>query len=728
MTATPQDTTPAITGLGCVSPFGSGLEAQVRAMTEDRVALGPFKTMEQAQAVAQEGLCGGECSSLDDQPLHERAARGLAIAVREALDDAGFDLDAPPYPPGRIAAVFGTSLHGMNAAGVWLRSASERVFEYFQAGHVLSHALKGLPVGGARMTCSSACASSLSSLAHTRALLESGVADLVICGGYDPVTEYAVSGFHSLQVVSLDRLRPFASDRRGMQVSEGYGVFVIERAADAERRNATIHALVAGMGESSDGHHLTKPHPEGAGAAAVLEDALADSGLEPEAVGLIIAHATGTRDNDAAEAKAYAQVFGSPTPPVAALKSRIGHTLGAAGALETIISRACLDHSLIPSTANVTEQQIGEPINLALGPPRRTDRPPPHAVSCSFGFGGANVALIQTTPKHRGDLRQDHRLNRYRVGITGVGTALPGAIGPGLPGTESLWRTGTLDADAVKSQLPRAKSRRLSPLAQSAILATRFALEHAKIDPAQLPGLGAPVRNRPACMVASCNGSGSYAYDYYSALVEEGYKAANPLMFAEGVPNAPAAHISMAFGIHGPSQSIIGTHTCGIDALSLAVQRIATGRWTTTIVCAVEQDHTLVRSISRGCGQIEADAPACEGAITLILQRLEPGVSAIAELHSPAHLSTESPERAIAALYNDAGPPPLFCPTDRRMDRSLRSAGHNPLPHAPWFGLGGGLTVLHALDTQGNDHRRVVAGCPTGLVSCISVADIASDL
>ncbi|MEM9296064.1 MAG: beta-ketoacyl synthase N-terminal-like domain-containing protein, partial [Planctomycetota bacterium] len=398
----------AITGFGCISPLGAGVDKQVRAIADDAVGLGPYRAMEQAGEVAEEGLRGGECAELGQPRVHERAARGLAQAAAEALHDAGVATDAPPYPPERIGAVLGTSLHGMNAAGAWLRGEPASTFGWFQGGHVLAHALQSLPVGGPRVTCSSACASALSSVAHARTWLEAGLVDLVLCGGYDPVSEYTVAGFHALRVVSLDRLRPFAEDRQGMQVSEGYAVFVLERSADAAARGHVPRSLVTGMGESSDAFHLTKPHPDGVGAAAVLRDALQDAALAPADIDLVVAHATGTRDNDAAEAQAVRAVFDADAPPVTALKSRVGHTLGAAGALEAGLAWACLAEGTLPATANVAAQDVGEPVDLVIGAGLAAETPTRHLASCSLGFGGSNAVMIQTAPSAVGVSASQH--------------------------------------------------------------------------------------------------------------------------------------------------------------------------------------------------------------------------------------------------------------------------------------------------------------------------------
>ncbi|MEM6550595.1 MAG: beta-ketoacyl synthase N-terminal-like domain-containing protein [Planctomycetota bacterium] len=718
--------TPVITGFGCISPLGAGVAAQVEALCRDGVGLGPYRDMELAEQVADEGIRGGECASLAGLPIHERAARGLAIAAREAIEAAGIDADAPPCPPERISAVLGTSLHGMNAAGAWLRGSPTAVFAWFQAGHVMQHALEGLPVGGARVTCSSACASAFSSVGHARALLESGDADIVLCGGYDPVSEYAVAGFHSLRVVTMDRLRPFAADRQGMQVSEGYAVFVLERAGHAEQRGQGVQALIRGIGESSDAHHLTQPHPDGRGAAAAMADAVRDAQLNTASIGLAMAHATGTRDNDAAEAKALHQVFGDQGPRVAALKSRIGHTLGACGALEAGIARACLDAGRLPTTASVTPEQVGEPVQLATGTPPELATPIPHFLSSSLGFGGANVGMIQSAPGSdpQSVHHSDHQgsQDQQGVAITGVGVVLPGIVCEGVPDQDLLWATGTIAPADLNTGMPRAKTRRLSPLTRLALKATDLALHRAGIDPADLPGLDAPAEARPACLVASANGSASYALDYYKPLIEEGYQAANPLLFAEGVPNAPAAHLSMVYKLHGPSQSIIGTHTSGLDALALATARIASGRWTTAIVCIAEEDHPLVRQIVADFGHIAPDAAPHEGAIALVLQRLDASSKPVAVLSDPSLVSYHDPTEALAELFTQGRPSPAFCPTDLRQEQPLRTAGHQPFPHGPWFALGTGLALLHTLAQLGPPSTNLASACPSGLRSSIIVS------
>ena len=726
MSQTVPSSTPVITGFGCISPLGAGVAAQIEAMREDRVGLGPYVEMEQADQVAEEGIRGGECTSLSGLPIYERAARGLARAVHEAITDAGINPDAPPCPPDRISAVFGTSLHGMNAAGAWLRESSTHVFEWFQAGHVMEHALRGLPVGGARVTCSSACASAFSSLGHARSLLEAGDADIVLCGGYDPVSEYAVAGFHSLRVVTMDRLRPFAADRMGMQVSEGYAVFVLERAADAKQRGKQARAMIAGIGESSDCHHLTQPHPEGKGAASAMADALNDADLDASSIGLAVAHATGTRDNDAAEAKALQQVFGKQAPQVVALKSRLGHTLGAAGALEAGIARACLDAGCLPTTASVTPEEVGEPVQLATGSPPELETPIPHLLSSSLGFGGANVGLIQSTPNHKAQFDQDKgdpsTKMHHPVAITGIGVVLPGVVCAGVPTENQLWETGTIASSDLKTNLPRAKTRRLSPLTRMALKATDLALQSAGIDPTEQPGLDAPAQQRPACLLATANGSPSYAIDYYKPLVEQGYKSANPLLFAEGVPNAPAAHISMFYQLHGPSQSIIGTHTSGLDAIALAINRIASGRWNIAIVCIAEEDHPLVREVVAEFGQIASDAPAHEGAITLVLQRASCTKNNLAILSDPSLLSQNDPGEILTKRFSQGDLKTNICPSDLRVDQQLRSAGHHPLAHGPWFALGSGLALLHAMNQPSLEKTSIVATCPSGLLSSLIIS------
>jgi 3-oxoacyl-[acyl-carrier-protein] synthase II len=180
-----------------------------------------------------------------------------------------------------------------------------------------------------------------------------------------------------------------------MKLAEGYAVVVLERAADARRRGATPVARILGFGESADAHHLTQPHPQGDGAARAMAAALAAAGLTPGDIDLVVAHATGTPDNDAGEYAALSRVFGADLPrvPVVGFKSHLGHTLGGAGAVELILGAMALRDGVVPPCANVGPGECEFPgLNVATGAARRA--PLRATLNTSLGFGGANTCMV----------------------------------------------------------------------------------------------------------------------------------------------------------------------------------------------------------------------------------------------------------------------------------------------------------------------------------------------
>ena len=373
-----------ITAVAAATPLGLTAEQTWRGVLSGRDALGPMPALEQPSPDAKGGYQVPDLPG-DFAPELTREARHLRWTIVDALRGRG----PIPYPAARCGVVLGTTLHGMRSGGAFLRTGDFAHLRHCLAASVLREATAGLPLTGDAVTTCSACSSSLGSVALAATLLETRQLDLVIAGGYDAVSEYAYGGFNALRLVTDGPPRPFARDRRGMKLGEGYAVLVLERASDA----ATSIATVLGWGESADAHHLTQPHPSGRGAATAIRAALARAAVA--GVDLIAAHATSTPDNDTGEAAALAAVFGPglPQTPVVALKSHLGHTLGAAGAVELILSALALRDGVVPPTAHTTLADVDFPgLSLATGDPRSA--PLRRTLNTSLGFGGANTAVV----------------------------------------------------------------------------------------------------------------------------------------------------------------------------------------------------------------------------------------------------------------------------------------------------------------------------------------------
>jgi 3-oxoacyl-[acyl-carrier-protein] synthase II len=195
-------------------------------------------------------------------------------------------------------------------------------------------------------------------------------------------------GFDSLQAATPEKCRPFDSNRSGMVLGEGAALFALEEFESARRRGAEILGEIVGYGISTDNHHLTQPNPDGSGPRRAMEQALAQAELKPKQVGYINAHGTATVLNDTAEGKAIMELFGEV--PVSSTKSMMGHSLGAAGAIEAVVSLLALQHQFLPPNINFREAELS--LNIVANQPR--DAQFDCAVSNSFGFGGTNATIV----------------------------------------------------------------------------------------------------------------------------------------------------------------------------------------------------------------------------------------------------------------------------------------------------------------------------------------------
>jgi 3-oxoacyl-[acyl-carrier-protein] synthase-1 len=238
-------------------------------------------------------------------------------------------------------------------------------------------------IRGPDWVVSTACSSSAKVFASAARLLELDLCDAVLVGGVDSLCKTTLYGFSSLNILSAEACRPFGKHRNGISLGEGGALLLLERAGDSR-------LALLGVGESSDGHHMTSPHPEGAGAVLAIERALRSAELAPEDIDHVNAHGTGTVQNDLSEARAIHQVFGARVP-VVSTKCYTGHTLGSAGAMEAALSCLCLEEQFIP--ANLGADPLDEEVAIQVCTQFRR-APLQKVLSNSFGFGGNNAAVV----------------------------------------------------------------------------------------------------------------------------------------------------------------------------------------------------------------------------------------------------------------------------------------------------------------------------------------------
>jgi 3-oxoacyl-[acyl-carrier-protein] synthase II len=590
--ASPTGTGIIITGVGLVTCLGLSAAETWANVTAGKSGMGSMPALEQRPAGGDKpGGNGGQAPELPPafMPGRPREVRYLRRAIDEAMRQAS--LDVRSIDPARIGCILGTTLHGMRQGGHFLRTGDYAPLCSFLAAHTIDQCLHGLPVEGLRATTCSACSSGLGAIALGVTLLRAGALDVVIAGGYDPVSEYAYAGFDSMRLVEPGRLRPFCKGREGMKLAEGYAIVVLERWSTT----ASPLAEIRGVGESADAHHLTQPHPEGEGALRAIEQAL--RGSYPSEIGLISAHATATPNNDAAEHAAFSRAFGTALHdiPVVAFKSHVGHTLGAAGSTELILSLLARREGLAPPTANITRAELEFPDLGILECSRRARICA--TLNASLGFGGANTCIVLGEPR---PTRHEHP-NLRDVFITGVGFLAPGMIGAEalaqcLTQHASPAPTGMLKESEYAHLINARRVRRMSEYSKLTLAATALALRHAGVS--DVPAFAESC----SALLGSMHGGALFCRDYYTEVVRDGMGAANPVLFAEGVPNAASAQLSLMLGIKGSCQTIIGSRTAGLDALRLATLRIATGACDRIIVGAAEEDADVLTAAYRHAG------------------------------------------------------------------------------------------------------------------------------
>lgn len=395
----------AVTGLGAVTAFGSGVPALARGVEDGRCAIGPLTLFRYAgrcriaaEVPALPPLAAGPVPPATGRRL-SRSDRFALAAAAEACGEAGLDADER-----RAAALFvGGTVGGMQETALaWRRRITGidrrwRLSRLVGTPVAVSAAVVAQTLGllGPRATFSTACSSGALAVAEAAAAVERGVVRTALAVGTDALCHLTYAGFDALQALDGSPCRPFDGSRAGLSLGEGAGALVLEDVEYARARGRRILAYVLGAGIATDAYHPTAPHPTGRGALCALRGALAAARVAPEAVDYVNAHGTGTRQNDAIEVAVLRAVFGDRLAeiPVSATKSQLGHTLGAAGAIETVVTVLALDTGVLPPTVNLrTPDEAWRDLDFVVTPGRR--KPLALAVTSSYGFGGHDVTLV----------------------------------------------------------------------------------------------------------------------------------------------------------------------------------------------------------------------------------------------------------------------------------------------------------------------------------------------
>jgi len=387
----------AVVAAGVVSPLGFGLAETlnslrrakdcVSAVTQFSVAECHCKT---AGQIPDDRLLAGLNKRLRAKRLH-RASHMMIQALREAV------MQVPQFEP--ELTIIGTTSGGMSYGEQYYRSlcrsgslrhAPTWIANYPAQKPVIDAQEEVLGVSVPCQVIANACASGTNAIGHAFECVRSGRYQRVLTGGYDALSELVFTGFDSLQASTPEKCRPFDRHRAGMVLGEGAAILALENLELARKRGAPILAEIVGYGISTDNFHITQPDPSGVGPRQAMERALQSAQISADEVDYINAHGTATIFNDAAEGKAISQLFNGV--PVSSTKSMMGHSLGAAGAVEAVISLLALRHQFLPPNINFEALDDSLDLNVVANESRsavvRT------ALSNSFGFGGTNASIL----------------------------------------------------------------------------------------------------------------------------------------------------------------------------------------------------------------------------------------------------------------------------------------------------------------------------------------------
>jgi len=401
-----------ITGMGAISPLGIGIDSLWQGLIAGKSGI-DWVTGFDPEAYPTK-VAGEATEFKPNDYLDRKEARRMdrftqfgVAGSKMAIEDSGINLEEVDLD--RFAVVIGSGIGGIDTFEKQTRNLIEkgpnRVSPFFVPMMIANMAAGQIAIAfglrGPNVTTVSACASSANAVGEAFELLKRGDADAVITGGTEaPVTPLAFAGFCAMKAMSTETenpqkaSRPFDAERNGFVMGEGAGILVLETLEHAQKRGAKIYAEVVGYGTTSDAYHITAPDPVGKGAAKAMEVAIKDAGLKPEEVDYINAHGTSTPLGDQGETMAIKHVFGEHAYKLAvsSTKSMIGHLLGAAGGMETIICALAIKNKIVPPTINYENSDPECDLNYV--PNKAVERPVKVAMTNSFGFGGHNATVV----------------------------------------------------------------------------------------------------------------------------------------------------------------------------------------------------------------------------------------------------------------------------------------------------------------------------------------------
>jgi 3-oxoacyl-[acyl-carrier-protein] synthase II len=640
-----------ITGLGMMSPLGGDVETSVRRLWAGERGI---RELSLFQLPGARSRYAAEVVGLVDQGV---AARTDAIAIqaaREALASAGLANGEG------VDLVVGGTTAGMFETEELLTQLGHTdltgEMEVRLRTHPLSSTADRLheklgPFVQTRTVCC-ACTSGAAALALGASWIRAGRSERVLAGGADALCRLTYSGFGSLAVLDAAPCRPFDKTRAGLTLGEGAGFLVLERADLAKARGVRPIAELAGYALGGEAHHITNPEPSGKTAQRIMSRALAVAQVAPADVGYVNAHGTATPLNDSSEAAAIRACFGDVRVPVSSSKGQIGHTLGAAGAIEAVIAAKTVETRTLPPTVGLVEPDAACDVDHVLQ--ARPVDAPLTVMSSSFGFGGTGGAVVVRPAVSA----ERDALAPVEAVVTGVAVVARGRLLEGPADVAALLapvRGNGHDAgssDDPTAWLDAGRARRMDRAGRLSAAVIGAALRDADRATAPLPreGVGA--------ISGTAFGNVDGSMRYMKRVIDKGAAFASPADFPNLVPSSPVSHAAIYWGLGGPALATPDLSATAESATATGLELVVGGVCDAAVVGSVEEISQLAERVLAPLLDVRTLAAHSEGASALVIER---GADAAARGRTPlARVTFWQSVRGLAAdgVSAAAGVPP----------------------------------------------------------------------
>lgn len=595
-----------ITGLGLICTVGNDVETCWQNICAGRSGISEVKSISTEGCVSH---VGGEvhCDALP-APEYDRSVRLCLHAAQEAARDGA--LDAASLK--KAGVVLGSCVGGAASidhfyTGLLNGAPDETDVLKMSASSIAANTAFVLGANGEIANIVNACAAGTMSIAYACDLIRMGRGEIFLAGGTDAFSSLAYAGFNALHALSAEACSPL-NHSNGITLGEGAGILIVEDYDHAVARGAKIYCEVAGWGVSSDAFHITAPHPEGEGQISALRRAMVNAGTAPADIGYINAHGTGTAKNDAAEFLSLHTLFDGASPSISSTKSMTGHCLGAAGAVEAVLSVKALTENTVLPTTGYTEEDLAHLAeragNLDCVVNVSAHREMENVMSNSFAFGGTNASMIFSKTAHPAPMPE-----KPRVRITGIGALLSSANG-----TDSVQRELTAE-DFAAREVKLGFYRKLDRFSQMQVLGGVDALKDAglTIDETNAANIGS--------VIGTADGPMAEITSFQKSVCEKGPTAGSAFGFPNTVYNAAGGHFSIFTGLKGFCATIANGAQAGLQGVCCACDELRNGTASVMFASGTDENSENITDLYRRLhlnGHILG-----EGSVTLTLETAE---------------------------------------------------------------------------------------------------------